>query len=50
MSSGLRPERSELDEAAGGGTEQFAKSEDLGPRREQAERNQKRTLRKEYIR
>ena len=39
MSSGLRPERSELTEAAKGGAGQFAQSEGLEPRREQAKRD-----------
>ncbi len=39
MSSGLRPERSELAGAAKGGTGQFAESEALEPRREQAQRD-----------
>ena len=39
MSSGLSPERSELAGAAGGGAGQFAQSENLEPRREQAQRD-----------
>lgn len=39
MSSGLRPKRSELAEAARGGAGQFAQSEGLEPRREQAKRD-----------
>jgi hypothetical protein len=39
VSSGLRPERSELAGAAKGGAGQFAESEDLEPRREQAQRD-----------
>ena len=39
MSSGLSPERSELGGAARGGAGQFAQSENLEPRREQAQRD-----------
>ena len=39
MSSGLSPEQSKLAGAAGGGAGQFAQSENLEPRREQAQRD-----------